>query len=295
MNIIENKKIWFSISIAIMVVGLISFFINGFNMGIDFTGGSLLEIEVHEEKEISSIREILDKYDTNANIGLLGPNKSIVQIRSIKEFDKDLREDIFNEFKTKYNLEENEPLRVDHFGPSIGKEIQKKAFIAIFLSAIGMLIYIAFRFEWRFAIAAIIALLHDIIVLIAVYAIFRIPINNPFVAAMLTVLGYSINDTIVIFDRIRENLKFMKKHDYSKVANDSVNETMSRSINTSITTLVTIAALYFLGADQVKEFALPLMVGVVAGTYSSVFIASPIWVMLKDKQRGKTTYKPRYE
>ena len=295
MKIVENKKIWFSISIVIMAIGLICIITRGLNLGIDFTGGSLLEIELHQEVEVSEIRSIFDKYDKNANISLLGPDKTIVQIRSIEDFDKNTREEIFNQFKSAYNLEENEPLRRDQFGPTIGKEIQKKAIIAIIFAAIGMLIYITFRFEWRFALAAIIALSHDILILISVYAIFRIPINNTFVAAMLTILGYSINDTIVIFDRIRENLKFMKKHNYAQVANDSINDTMSRSINTSLTTLATIVALYFLGVEQIREFALPLIVGIVAGTYSSVFIASPIWVVLKESQRKRVTYRPSHE
>lgn len=295
MKIVENKKIWFAISIVIIAIGFICIIARGLNLGIDFTGGSLLEIELHQEVEVSEIREILEQYDKGANISLLGPDKTIVQIRSIEDFDRNSREEIFNQFKVAYNLEENEPLRTEQFGPAIGKEIQKKAFIAILLSAIGMLIYITFRFEWRFALAAIIALSHDILVLISVYAIFRIPINNPFVAAMLTILGYSINDTIVIFDRIRENLKFMKKYNYAQVANDSINDTISRSINTSLTTLVTIVALYFLSVEQIREFALPLIVGVIAGTYSSVFIASPIWVMLKEKQREKVAYRPSHE
>lgn len=295
MKIVENKKIWFSISGIIILVGLIIALFTGLNIGIDFTGGSLLEIELHQQLEVAEIREIVNQYDSNANISLLGPDKTIVQIRSTNDFDSKTRVEIFNQFKEKYDLPESQPLRADQFGPAIGKEIQNKAIISMIISAIGMLIYITFRFEFRFGLAAIIALLHDILVLLAVYAIFRIPVNSPFVAAMLTILGYSINDTIVVFDRIRDNLKYMKKSNYTQVANDSIVQSLSRSINTSITTLITIVALYILGVDQIKEFALPLIVGIISGTYSSVLIAAPLWVMLKEKQNKKFLYKPSHE
>ena len=203
-----------------------------------------------------------------------------------KDFNNEERKKIFEDFKTKYNLTDEDLLRADQFGPSVGKEIQSRALIAIIISVIGMLIYIAFRFELSFAISAIIVLTHDVLIVLAMYLILQVPINSPFVAAILTILGYSINDTIVIFDRVRENLKFTrKKIDYVKIANDSVSQSLSRSINTSLTTLVTVVALYVLGVEQIKEFALPLIVGIIAGTYSSIFIASPLWVMVKQRQK----------
>lgn len=295
MKIIENKKKWFSISAIIVVLGLVLAMINGMNFGIDFTGGSLMEIELHEQIEVAEIREITNQYDTNANISLLGADRTIVQIRTINDFDSQVRAEIFNQFKEKYDLPESEPLRTEQFGPAIGKEIQNRAFLSMIISAIGMLIYITFRFELRFGLAAIAALLHDILVVVAVYSIFRIPVNSPFVAAMLTILGYSINDTIVLFDRIRENLKTMKKSNFAQVANDSITQTITRSINTSLTTLVTIVALYILGVEQIREFALPLIAGVLSGTYSSIFIAAPVWVMLKEKQNKKFAYRPNHE
>ncbi len=288
MNIVQNRKIWFSISGIILIIGLILGIIRGVNLGIDFTGGTLMEIEFHKYIPAKEIREIIDKYDKNSSINMLGVDKTTVQIRMNEDFNNEERREIFEDFKTKYNLAEEDLLRADQFGPSVGKEIQGKALLAIVISVIGMLIYIAFRFELSFAISAIIALTHDILIVLAMYSIFRIPINSPFVAAILTILGYSINDTIVIFDRIRENLKFTrKKADYAKIANDSIRQSFSRSINTSLTTLVTILALYILGVEQIREFALPLIVGIIAGTYSSIFIASPLWVMVKQRQKAK--------
>ncbi len=296
MRIIENRKIWFSISALIISLGLILGLVRGFNRGIDFTGGSLLEIELHQAVSVDEVRSIVNEYDTKANINFLGTERSIVQIRSIIDFDNKERVEIFNQFKEKYNLNlEEDFLRTEQFGPSVGKEIQRNALLAMIISAIGMLAYITFRFELRFGLAAIVALIHDVLVVVAVYSILRIPINSPFVAAILTILGYSINDTIVVFDRIRENLKFLKKNNYAQIANDSITQTLTRSINTSLTTLVTIVALYVLGVEQVREFALPLIAGVLSGTYSSIFIASPTWVLLKEMQKGKATVQPNPE
>ncbi|MBU5677825.1 protein translocase subunit SecF [Alkaliphilus sp. MSJ-5] len=286
MNIVQKRKIWFSISGAIMLLGLVLGLVRGINFGIDFTGGTLLEIELHKYVATEEIREIIDKYDSSSSINMLGEEKTTVQIRMNEDFDTEKRTEIFEEFKKKYNLAEEDFLRADQFGPSVGKEIQGKALLSMVIASIGMLIYITIRFEFSFAISAIIALTHDVLIVLAMYSILRVPVNSPFVAAILTILGYSINDTIVIFDRIRENLKFMKKADYTQVANDSISQTITRSINTSLTTLVTILALYILGVDQIREFALPLIIGVIAGTYSSVFIASPLWVMIKQRQRA---------
>ena len=154
-----------------------------------------------------------------------------------------------------------------------------------------MLIYITFRFKLTFGIAAIISLLHDVFVLLAVYALFRVPVNSPFVAAVLTVVGYSINDTIVVFDRIRENLKGFRIMSNEEVADLSIRQTLTRSINTSITTLLSIVCLYLLGVDSIKEFTLPLLVGIASGTYSSICIASPLWVMFEEMRDKKKADK----
>lgn len=294
MKFVENKKISFAISTIIIAIGLVMTMINGLNYGIDFTGGTLIEIDLHQAVEVDEVREIINQYDTTSSISFLGEDRQVVQIRTTADFNSEVRSDIFEQFKEKYNLEENEPARSQQFGPAIGKEIRDRALLSIIVAAIGMLIYISYRFEFRFGVAAVVALIHDVLIVLSVYAIFRVPVNGPFVAAILTIVGYSINDTIVVFDRIRENLRFLRKSNYTQIANDSINQTVRRSINTSLTTLITIVALYVLGVQQIRDFALPLIAGVIAGTYSSIFIASPIWVMLKEKQSGKS-YKANTE
>ncbi|MCD5410698.1 MAG: protein translocase subunit SecF [Clostridiales bacterium] len=292
MDIIANKKRWFGVSAVIMLVGLLFALINGVNYGIDFTGGSLIEIELGRTITSEEARLITDDFDTAANIKFIGDEKTILQIRSIEDFDSERRVEIFNLFRDKYSLEENDFLRVEKIGPAIGTEIRNRAFLAIIISTIGMLIYITFRFEIYYGIAAIVALLHDVAILLAVYSILGMPINSPFVAAILTILGYSINDTIVVFDRVRENMRSIKKYNYAEVANKSISQTITRSINTSLTTLLTIVALYIIGVEQIREFALPLIAGILCGTYSSIFIASPVWVVLKERKRRKIGYNP---
>ncbi len=292
MKIIENRKIWFAVSAIIIVIGLVLGAVRGFNVGIDFTGGTLMEIDTHQSVAIEEVRGLVNQHDASANVNLLGEDRTIVQIRTTNDLDNNERQEIFKSFQEKYELEQDDLLRADQFGPSVSREIQRAAMMAIVVSVLGMLAYITYRFELRFGLAAIVALIHDVLVVVSIYSILRIPVNSPFVAAILTILGYSINDTIVVFDRIRENLRFLKKNNYAEIANTSITQTVTRSINTSLTTLICIVSLYILGVEQIREFALPLMAGVMAGTYSSIFIASPVWVMLKEKQSRKTTPTP---
>ena len=290
MQIMERKKIWFGLSVAIIFLGLIFGLVRGLNLGIDFTGGTMMQINTNKVVPVEEIKEITSVFSLNADIIHVGQEKHEVIIKTTKDLNNEQRQEIFKVFKEKYNLTDEDLVQAEQFGPAIGREIQNRAMISILISAIGILLYVSFRFELKFGIAAIIALIHDILVVLAIYIIFRIPINSSFVAAMLTIVGYSINDTIVVFDRIRENIKFMKKKNYDELANISVQQTLSRTINTSLTTLVTITALYILGVESIKQFALPLIAGILTGSYSSIFIASPIWVAWKNWEKRKTGY-----
>ena len=285
MELMHRKKIWFSVSGAIILIALIFSLVTGVTTGIDFTGGTLMEIDLHQTVETSDIRPFTDTFDTNASINFIGTDMTRLQIRTVVDLNHQERQAFFRLLEEEYQLSDDDFLRADQFGPAIGREIRDRAFMSILIAAVGMLLYITFRFELSFGIAAIVALIHDLLIVVSVFVIFQIPLNSPFVAAMLTVLGYSINDTIVVFDRIRENRKLMKKFDFQNLATESVNQTIRRSINTSATTLVTITALYILGVPQIKEFALPLIAGIISGTYSSIFIASPVWVMIKERTK----------
>lgn len=290
MKVIEKKKIWFGLSIAVIFIGLMMGLLQGFNLGIDFTGGTMMQIDLGKEVSVSELQDITTKFDLNAEIIHIGQNKHEIMIKTTKDLDNKQRKEIFDVFKGKYDLKDEALRQSEQFGPKVGKEMQKKALMAVGIAAIGMLIYITFRFEFKFGLAAIAALLHDILMMLSVFAIFRIQINSSFVAAMLTIVGYSINDTIVVFDRIRENIKYMKKKNYVGIVDESINQTLVRSINTSLTTLITIAALYVLGVESIKQFALPLIAGIAIGTYSSIFIASPIWVLWKEWEMKKGRY-----
>ncbi len=280
MKIAQNYKIWFSISIAVMIFGLVIAFTTGLNFGIDFTGGTLMQFEIGQEFTVEEISEITSQFELDADILHAGLDEKEVIIKTKKDLSNEQRMEIFEVFKEKYNLEDTAFRKAEQFGPSMGAEIRNKALISILLASVGMLIYITFRFKSiKFGAAAIIALIHDTLIVLSIYAILRIPVNSPFIAAILTIVGYSINDTIVVFDRLRENLKYRKKETPFEIADTSIKQTLTRSINTSLTTLLVIGCLYVFGVESIKEFALPLLAGVITGTYSSIFIASPVWAL----------------
>ncbi|MEA4963513.1 protein translocase subunit SecF [Lutispora sp.] len=285
---VENKKIWFSISIIIIAIGLIFTFINGgLNFGIDFTGGATIQAKIGKTFEVSEIRAIMDKYDKEATVTYAGEARDEVVIRTKLALDDANRKAILDSFIEKYGITTGN-INFETIGPAIGNELKKQALWALVLANIGILIYISFRFEWKFGLAAVIALIHDVIMMIVLYGVTRIPVNSSFIAAILTIVGYSINNTIVIFDRVRENLKNVKKIDDVQLVNESISQTLSRSVNTSLTTLLTVLALYILGVPAIKDFALPLIAGILAGTYSSIFISGPLWIILKGNSKPKT-------
>ena len=292
LNVVKNKRNYFMVSLSVIAVGLVMVFARGLNVGIDFTGGTLIQIELENEVPVDEIRNITDSFDKNASIVHAGENNTQIIIKTTVNLDNEERFEVFTQFKNEYGLTDDAFVKQLKFGPTIGKETQKKAVISVLIASICMLAYITLRFEFLFGVAAVIALLHDVLIGIAVYSIFKVPVNSSFIAAMLTIVGYSINDTIVVFDRIRENIKKMRKSKYEEIVELSISQTLVRSINTSVTTLFAISALYIFGVEAIRDFAFPLIVGVLAGTYSSIFIASPIWVMLKSLKGDVNYYNP---
>lgn len=279
-KIIEKTKIWFSISLAIILVGVVLMATRGLNFGIDFKGGTKVVVDFGDSFDKVEADEIVKEYAPDAVTKTIETTQ--YEIKS-KDLDETKTAELFNALKEKYSLEDSALVSQSQIGPSIGKELTRNALLSVAVACVAMLIYIAIRFEFNFGLAAIIALLHDGLITLSVYAIFNIPVNSSFIAAMLTILGYSINDTIVIFDRIRENCHSMRRSTPSEIANASINKTLARSINTSLTTLIIIGAVNVF-VPTVREFSFPLLIGIAAGAYSSIFIASPIWVSLQNRK-----------
>ncbi len=286
LNVVDKKWRFFIlpavIIIAAVIVGIVS---GGFVLDIDFAGGTEMVVDFGQsvsKDELSSLfKDTLGVDPSAIQESITQPNQ--VTIKS-KHLSTEEIESLWNAIKTKYNLDDSKRLSVDTVSPTIGKELTQTAVIACVIAIALMLVYITFRFEFLSGMAAIIALAHDVLIIISAYMILRMPLNTAFIAAVLTIIGYSINNTIVVFDRVRENVKFARKETYKEIVNKSVNQTLLRSINTSVTTLITIVLLYILGVDAIRDFSLALIIGLLAGTYSSIFIAAPIWLAFKKEK-----------
>ena len=286
-KIVEKSKIWFSISLAIILIGVVLMCTRGLNFGIDFKGGTNLVVELGDNFDKVEVDNIVKEYASDAVTKTVEGTQ--YEIKST-ELDETKTAELFDALKEKYTLDDSALVSETQIGPSVGKELSRNAIIAVLVACVAMLVYIAIRFEFTFGVAAIGALIHDVLITLSVYAIFDIPVNSSFIAAMLTIVGYSINDTIVVFDRIRENNHSMRRSNPAEIANKSINKTLARSINTSLTTLIIIGAVNVF-VPTVREFSFPLLIGIAAGAYSSIFIASPIWVILKNKMNKKKSVK----
>lgn len=289
-KIIEKTKIWFTFSILIICVGMGFLAVKGLKYGIEFGGGAVLQADLKKTinyEDINSIRQMASKYTDDAQVSTVDSTGIVIRSGNLANEQTQKMEQLKADISKKYNIDPN-TWTTESVGPSVGRELRQNAILAIVIASIAMLLYVAVRFEIRFGVAAVLALIHDILITLSVYAILQIPVNTSFIAAILTILGYSINDTIVVFDRIRENMRFMKRVSYEELADVSITQTMARSINTILTTLFTITAVYFIGVSAVKELALPLIIGIISGCYSSIFIASPIWVLWKNADKRKS-------
>lgn len=287
LKIVEKSKIWLSISLTIIVIGLGFMFTRGLNFGIDFKGGTKIVVEFGTEFNKEDVDVISKKYATDAVTNTVG--KTQYELKS-KDLPTEKVAELFTELKETYNLEDNALVSESLIGASIGKELTRNSLFALGVACIAMLIYIAIRFEMNYGISALIALLHDVLITLSIFAIFNIPVNTPFIAAILTIIGYSINDTIVIFDRMRENSKKMRRSTPEVIANTSLTQTLGRSINTTLTTLFVIGAVNVF-VPTVREFSFPLLIGIAFGAYSSLFVAAPVWVALKKRTKKKEVVK----
>ena len=276
----KSKRFGFlSITLLVLALGLIIG--KGFNYGIDFAGGTLIQVQYEGKAPIEKVREAVDS-DTSyegATVTFFGSEDEIV-IRT-KTSSKALGEDVGDQMRALLKDTGNfEVRRVDMVGAKVGSELREKGLMAMVLAIIGILIYVSFRFEWRFAVASVMALMHDVTIAMGMIVLFNVEVNLDILAALLTILGYSLNDTIIVFDRIREGIRTIKDPDLGAIIDESVTRTLSRTTLTSLTTFFVVLTLYLFGGEIINGFSFTLLVGVIVGTYSSIFVASPILMWL---------------
>ena len=269
------------LSAFLVAISFILLFTKGLNLGIDFSGGTLVQVQYTQKADINKIRDILatnDKFSKAVVTKFGSDSEIIIKIpTATTTLGKDIGDDVREILKS---TGEYEVRRVDMVGPKVGDALQEKGLMALSLALIVILIYVSFRFEWRFAVASILALIHDISIALGAIVLFSVDVNLDILAAILTILGYSLNDTIIVFDRIREGVKTSKENHLDLVVNDSVSMTLSRTTLTSLTTFFVVLTLYLFGGEIISGFSFTLLVGVIVGTYSSIFIAASFLVQL---------------
>jgi len=285
-NFNKFYKLFNRISLSLVIFSVLLLFFKGLNFGVDFKGGTLIELRSNDKNiNVTSLRVSFNKMNLgdfnvkkfgNENDFLIKIEKKDTSANAIEVIKKELASSIGSSFSFR---------RVENVGPKVSSELLKSGIIAIALSLAAMLFYIWIRFEWQFSLGAILALFHDVIVTLGLFSLFNLEINLSIVAAVLTIVGYSMNDTVVIYDRVRENLRKFSDIKIYELTNISINETLSRTIITSVTTLLALVSIYLFGGEILKGFSLAMIMGVVFGTYSSIYIANPILVKLRVSQK----------
>ncbi len=284
-KIVENRKIWFSISSIVIIIGLVSMLTRGFNLGIDFTGGTIMELKFEKTIAIEQVREVLKAHGLENSIIQMASSadnkgKDDTVIIRTQVLDESVRQKVAGELESKVG--KFDVLRIEKVGSVIGGELTQKAIMAIVVSWLLMIGYITWRFEFKFAISGIIALVQDVLVVMSFFSIFQIEIDSTFVAALLTIIGFSINDTIVIFDRIRENLRSYRRSDsLEELVNRSIWQTMSRSLYTVGTVLFVTVSLYIFGGDTTRNFSMAMIIGFSFGCFTSIFCCGSFWLVLQ--------------
>ena len=271
-DVVNKRKLWYAISVVLLLIGVASLLFRGLNLGIDFTGGNIMQLQFSQAVTSEDLRSVVSGY-VEATPTIQASENNVFLIRT-----EDMPEEQSNQLLTQVESELGsfEILRNERIGPVIGAELIANAWWALLLALALMLLYITVRFRFNFAVSAIVPLMHDALMVVGIFSILQVEVDSTFVAAILTVLGYSINSTIVIFDRIRENRELHPKQGFTDLINESINQTLGRSINTSVAVLLLVLCLFLFGGDTTKAFSLALVIGVIAGAYSSVFIAGSI-------------------
>jgi len=294
-DFLRIKKITTLISVTIILVGLAAMIIRGGpNFGIDFVGGTIIQIQFENDIDVGTIRNSLSTVNLgDSEIKEFGSTREVLIKTVLLHGEQNVSETIKEVLSRDLPDNPYAIRRIEEVGPKIGRELVKGAIWSIIFAFLLMGIYISWRFELKFAVGAVAALVHDVLIILAAFSIFNIEFSLPVVAAILTLVGYSLNDTIVVYDRIRENLKALKREKYDTIINKSINSVLSRTVITSLTTLFVIVILFVFGGEVIHNFSLTLLIGIITGTYSSIYIASPILVVWKEKTDAALT-KKRY-
>ncbi|MCX7828344.1 MAG: protein translocase subunit SecF [Thermanaerothrix sp.] len=266
------RRVALGVSLIAVLLSLFLVAIKGLNLGVDYTGGVLMQVETPKPAEVGEIRSaVSSKVSGEPIIQAFGPKDFLIRLKSVSDSERraalEVMRDRFGEVKV---------LKLETVGPVVGSELKGQAIIALALALGGILLYMAFRFKFRFGVAAVLSLVHDVAIMLGVYSLTGREVSVSFIAAVLTVVGYSLNDSIVVLDRVRENWKDVSRRGVLQVIDDSINQTLSRTINTSLTTLLPVLAMFFLGGDVISNFAFAFLVGIGVGTYSSIYIAGAI-------------------
>ncbi len=298
LDFIGKRFFAFGLSAVIILASVLLIATKGLNFGIDFTGGTLIEIRLDQEPDISEIRKDLNGLGIgNVSIQEFGqPTDFLIRIpqqdpgseKDQSETQQAAIDKVRQRLNTAYGEDTVTYRRVEYVGPQVGEELKTAGLVSMLSALIGIMIYVSFRFEWQFGVASLTALAHDVIATLGLFAITQMEFNLSTVAALLMIAGYSINDTVVVFDRIRENLRKFKKLPFTDIFNTSINQSLSRTIITSVTTLIVLLALWIFGGEVIQGFINALIFGIIIGTYSSIFVASPI-LMLMNIKTGKTS------
>ncbi|WP_051330756.1 protein translocase subunit SecF [Aneurinibacillus terranovensis] len=291
---VKHRKYYFLFSGILIIAGIISLLSMGLNLGVDFKSGSRVQVAIGKTFSENEVAQTVTKIGLNpGSVTTAGDKKDLAVIQFPETITKDQYAKLTNEMKSKYG--NNVDLTESTVNPMVSQELAKSALYSVLIASVGIVIYITIRFEFKFAISGILALFHDVFLVLTMFSLFRIEVDLPFIAAILTIVGYSIHDNIIIFDRIRDNLKHTKlktTQDVEDLVNKSIRSTIVRSINTVITVLITALALYIFGGESIRNFMLALLIGLTFGAYSSIFIASQIWVQLKENEIKKKKLAP---
>ena len=291
LDFVGKRKPALLLSALLLFVGIASLVMQGGpNYGIDFAGGTLVQVRITVEAEAGTIKEALKEMELGGLV-VQGfgdeANEFLIRAQSSSAELKDISNQIGKSLEGKFGEGTVEIRRSEMVGPQVGQDLRDKGIMAVVYAMIGILLYITWRFEFRFAVGAILALIHDVGITIGVFSLFGKEIDLPIIAAFLAIIGYSLNDTIIVYDRIRENMGKLSKSDFPTIVNRSINETLSRTILTSGTTLIVVLSLFVLGGGVIHNFAFALLIGVLIGTYSSIFVASPLLIFWDDYKTGK--------